>query len=216
MGKDSKKGKEKKEARKAELAAEHARKDVVRAANAVIDPLESLAPFRKYARNGCDASFTVMKGADAPAEVHTFCYDLLHDNMHDAQVEAGFPWKESEVRGMLKDEVARLLLMKEGDAYVGFAHYRYELEGECTVLTVYELIIAEAARGKGLGKHSMSLLELVAMRHGMMFVMATVIKACDGAMRFFLGKMKYQVDEGSPSRCEIEDESSYEILSKRW
>ncbi|EOD11723.1 hypothetical protein EMIHUDRAFT_257329 [Emiliania huxleyi CCMP1516] len=56
---------------------------------------------------------------------------------------------------------------------------------------------AEEYRGKGLGKFVMQLLELLAKKHKMQFMM-----------------LPYSVDETSPSRCAVDDESSYEILSK--
>ena len=77
-----------------------------------------------------------------------------------------------------------------------------------------ELQLAPAARGNGLGKFVMQLLELMATKHKMQFMMLTVFKINDGAMRFYLDKLKYSVDETSPSRCAVDDESSYEILSK--
>ena len=82
------------------------------------------------------------------------------------------------------------------------------------MLYVYELQLAPAARGNGLGKFVMQLLELMATKHKMQFMMLTVFKINDGAMRFYLDKLKYSVDETSPSRCAVDDESSYEILSK--
>ena len=86
--------------------------------------------------------------------------------------------------------------------------------GSCPVLYVYELQLTSAFRGKGLGKHAMVLLELLAARNAMKFIMVTVFHANEGAMRFYLEKLKYAVDEISPSRCAVDDESSYEILSK--
>lgn len=92
--------------------------------------------------------------------------------------------------------------------------YRWILEGECTVLYVYELQLTAEYRGKGLGKFVMQLLELLANKHKMQFIMLTVFKNNDGAMRFYLDRLKYSVDETSPSRCAVDDKSSYEILSK--
>ena len=76
------------------------------------------------------------------------------------------------------------------------------------------LQLAEAVRGKGLGRHVMTLFQIAALKLKMQFVMTTVFKASERATSFFLNQMKFEVDETSPSRCDVEDDSSYEILSK--
>ena len=58
------------------------------------------------------------------------------------------------------------------------------------------------------------ILELVALRQKMEWVMLTVFKANKASMNFFMNKMNYDIDETSPSQCSIYDESTYEILSK--
>ena len=60
----------------------------------------------------------------------------------------------------------------------------------------------------------MTCLQLGALKLKMQFVMTTVFKASGRATAFFLDKMKFAVDETSPSRCDVEDDSSYEIISK--
>ena len=60
------------------------------------------------------------------------------------------------------------------------------LEGEVEVLYMNEIHLVESARGKGLGKLMMQLLELLAAKSRMKYVMATVVKtgpAADGCAR---------------------------------
>ena len=45
---------------------------------------------------------------EADEATHNFCYDLLRANMLTMQNEAGFGWKEAEIRGQLRDEAADL------------------------------------------------------------------------------------------------------------
>ena len=56
-------------------------------------------------------------------------------------------------------------------------------------------------------------LELVALRQKMEWVMLTVFKENKSSMHFFMEKMKYAIDETSPSQ-NIFEEATYEILSK--
>ena len=47
---------------------------------------------------------------------------------------------------------------------VAFAHLKFQLEGDCPVLSLYEVQLVEAVRGKGLGKWCVQFFELLALR----------------------------------------------------
>ena len=103
---------------------------------------------------------------------------ILRSRPAVARMEAGgFPWKEEEQLATLREEQARLLLLRDADGLVGFSHFRYILEGDCPVLYVYELQLEASVCGKGVGRHVMQLFQLGAMRRKMQFVMATVFRA---------------------------------------
>ena len=238
MGKSSKSSKEKKAARAAALAAEKERVAHVKSVASIAEPLADFAPFVKAAKAKFGTEIEHYTAASMPETEHQFCFELLKRNMKQMRLDAvdgaGVPWgwKEAEEKATLRGEDARFLLLRpaaaaapadgaptsvvapEPAAPTGFVMFKWELEGDCTVLYVYELQLAPAARGNGLGKFVMQLLELMATKHKMQFMMLTVFKINDGAMRFYLDKLKYSVDETSPSRCAVDDESSYEILSK--
>lgn len=108
---------------------------------------------------------------------------------------------------------------------VAFTHFRFEsndkdiplIEQE-VVLYVYEVQVSDIARRVGLGRRLMSIMELIALkRMGIKKVMLTVFKANQIAMDFYLNRMKYDIDESSPSHFAEdggEDTVDYEILSK--
>jgi ribosomal protein S18 acetylase RimI-like enzyme len=85
--------------------------------------------------------------------------------------------------------------------------------GECAALYVYELQVDQAHGRKGIGKRLMQLMELIARKQAMQWLMLTVIKANTNAMAFYQ-KMKYTVDDTSPSMCYEDADECYEILSK--
>ena len=60
----------------------------------------------------------------------------------------------------------------------------------------------------------MQICELMARKNAMKKVMLTVFKTNVAAMRFYTKKMKYQIDEISPSLSDEDFSQSYEILSK--
>lgn len=59
----------------------------------------------------------------------------------------------------------------------------------------------------------MQIIELIARRHQMERLSLTVFKKNVQAMNFYTKKLKFQIDEGSPSQCG-DQTASYEILSK--
>ena len=218
MGKENNKGKDKKLKRQADLLAEKARKMVISEALAVQEPLAGFGAFTKFQRNGLDAEISCVPAPQLSAEEHEWCFSLLKSNMEAIHNAGGFTWNDSTQRAMLKEEDASILIARDKERPLGFAHYKYMIEGDVEILHVDEIHLEEAGRSKGLGKLMMQLLELMAAKAKMKFVMATVVKtgpAADGrALDFFLTKLKWSVDEGSPSRCDVETDPLYEIVSK--
>ncbi len=56
-------------------------------------------------------------------------------------------------------------------------------------------------------------MELIGHKVGMKRIMLTVLKCNASAVAFYKDKMKYLVDDSSPS-TEVDDDAPYEILSK--
>jgi ribosomal protein S18 acetylase RimI-like enzyme len=104
---------------------------------------------------------------------------------------------------------------------LGFTHFRYEPNDDDESSTptqpityLYELQIHPTLQKLGMGKHLMTIVELLSFKCHMEKVMLTVFKMNDRAMGFYLNKMKYGVDECSPSNYEGCEDCDYEILSK--
>ena len=104
---------------------------------------------------------------------------------------------------------------------LGFTHFRYEPNDDDESSTptqpityLYELQIHPTLQKLGMGKRLMTIVELLSFKCHMEKVMLTVFKMNDRAMGFYLNKMKYGVDECSPSNYEGCEDCDYEILSK--
>ncbi|KAH8554935.1 hypothetical protein BGW37DRAFT_511969 [Umbelopsis sp. PMI_123] len=81
----------------------------------------------------------------------------------------------------------------------------------------YELQIDESARGRGLGEYLINLLEDIGKHWKMEKVMLTVFKVNTGALRFYIKKLGFELDEISPGKCLSARQArkfDYEILSK--
>lgn len=96
---------------------------------------------------------------------------------------------------------------------LGFVHLQFCIEADRPVLYVLQLQLLPEVQDKGLGKFAMQLTEKLARKFGMASLMLTVFKKDERALDFYRDKLRYSVDETSPSRCDRQEES-YEILSK--
>ena len=161
MGKGSSENKgksaQRKAARQAELLAEKQRKEVIAAANALGDPLDMVKAF--VAAAGAKHGVTLECGpADSAAAAdQEFCFDLLKSNMMEKNIAAGFGWNDAQQKATLAEEGSWLVMIRkeapkpaegaeaEAGERVGFALFRFTLEGDCPVLYVYEVQASRAA-----------------------------------------------------------------------
>lgn len=216
MGKKSLKGKEKKLKRKEEILKLNEAALAVKNADAVENPLESLTAFQKYTRNGLELSIQCKRIQSLSSIDFESVFDLVKTNMESLYEGSSWGWNEKSKREEMCEENARYLLAYDAeDKVVAMSHFRFDVDEDIEVLYCYEVQLSEEVRRKGLGKFLMQILELMAMKSRMKKVILTVFKANTHATNFFT-KMKYGVDETSPSLDDIEDVENYdyEILSK--
>ena len=179
--------------------------------------LDDFPVFTKYDRNGLDLSIYFDVPDNMDTELVDWALGLVRDNLKDQYIEARWGWSDGEKRQELTDKAARYLIVRDNaneQRPVAFAHFRFMPEGDFEVLYVFELQLEDSVRRKGLGRHLMSLLELIARKQGMKWVMLSVFKSNTAADTFYREKMKYTMDELSPSAAFLDDTAGYEILSK--
>lgn len=146
-----------------------------------------------------DAHLLLAYGPHAPAE---------GDGVAEAKKEAAFSHAASAEKGGATGGGG-------GRRLLGFGHFRFELEdGGAPVLYIYEIQVQPGSTRAGLGRRLVQLMELVALKRGMQRIMCTVFKENVRSMRFFRTKMKYAIDESSPSNFEGGEDETYEILGK--
>lgn len=216
MGKKSTKGKEKKEKRKEEILKKNESVLAVNNANLIDDPLETLAAFKKYNRNGLELSLCCKRVADMSSKEVDVAFRLVQDNMQTLYENSSWGWNESEKREEMVEENARYLFAMDGEKnIVGMSHFRFDLDEEVEVLYCYEIQLLDSFRAKGLGKFMMQVLELMALKAKMKKVLLTVFKENGRASNFFQ-KMKYTIDDTSPHYIDPlhPEDYDYEILSK--
>ncbi|KAI3425014.1 hypothetical protein D9Q98_008396 [Chlorella vulgaris] len=97
---------------------------------------------------------------------------------------------------------------------VAFLHFRFEAEDDEAVLYCYEIQVAAAVQGKGLGRFLMQLLELMGRRSGVARLMLTVFHDNVAATAMYR-KLGYVLDADSPGFLEPSGGHEYEIMTKR-
>eukprot|EP00698_Gefionella_okellyi_P025773 TRINITY_DN9548_c0_g1_i1.p1 TRINITY_DN9548_c0_g1~~TRINITY_DN9548_c0_g1_i1.p1 ORF type:complete len:248 (+),score=63.47 TRINITY_DN9548_c0_g1_i1:340-1083(+) len=215
------KAKEKKLQRQQELAKIQAAKEACKKANEVPDPLALFTPFTTFDRKGLKCRLVSYTGTTLPVLLFDWAYGLLQRNMKDFY-ERAWGWKDDVKTEEFKNPNARFIIaLDDADKPLAFSSYRFDLERQTEVLYVYEIQLEPEAQRKSLGKHMMQVMELIARKLQMKWIMCTVFKENADAFKFYVS-LKYTIDEESPSRVDPDsldaDESdtySYEIMSKK-
>lgn len=230
--------KEKKLKRKELLEKKKAIEEIIKSASAVKDHLVSFLAFSHYDRNGLSVYFESGFGDQLSFSMKKYIQNILKVNMEGPYGPDWLMEEKVKRREMVAPEARYIFVRKslnmfhvdnspndfdkvtcwsgDGDGLVGFAHYRFIVEEEIPVVYVYELQLETCARGKGLGKFLMQLLELIARKNQMGAVMLTVQKANILAINFYLNRLRYVISAISPSKMDplTGSEKSYEILCK--
>lgn len=156
----------------------------------------TLGPFLKYDRNGLNVAVefkTRLGDAD-----RKWAFGLVKKTMEAKYDAAGYGWDDADKDKELSEDGGRFLLFRDaasGDL-LGFAHFRFTVQGDVVermlgepVVMVHDLQVVEAARRKGLARHAMAILEMVARRTAMRRVSLPVM-AGDDATRAFVASLK--------------------------
>jgi ribosomal protein S18 acetylase RimI-like enzyme len=165
-----------------------------------------------------------------------YCKELFQQNMTEHYKKSNWGLNLSTKAKELRHKRARFLIvtMEERDStaslpsaqgkteILAFSHFRYELDDDeqprYPVLYVYELQVKQGFQRHGLGRKLMTIMELMALKNSMEYVMLTVFKHNQTALAFYLDKMKYSIADDSPSKFITNEEdgevADYEILWK--
>jgi len=156
----------------------------VAAAYAVGDVLSLVAPLlRRYPLPSGEGALEIScaRALDTPSETRAWALDLTTRNMRELY-ERTWGWDERAKRAELEDAAAVLVVAREeGGArrLVAFAHVRFEYEElkGAPVLYLYELQCEAAWQGQGVGRFLMVLLQLLAAKLRLPWILLTVFKS---------------------------------------
>ncbi|XP_031825623.1 N-alpha-acetyltransferase 40 [Nomia melanderi] len=190
---------------------EAAARQLVDKANAVINPLESLTSFHKYVTGDNQIiEISCMRAKDATPECLSWIFDIMERNMKSMYEQCAWGWDSVAKQQELTESAAWYLVASSNNKFLGFSHFRFDIDHREEVLYCYEIQLEPSVRRKGLGQFMMSVLESMALHHKMQKVVLTVFKHNLAAMPFFFS-IGYKLDKTSPS---MSDPLHYVIMSK--
>lgn len=143
--------------------------------------------FMKFDRNGLDVSIEFL--TKLSKDEAKWAFELVKENMEDKYEESGYGWDDEDKERELTEKGTRFLIVRERPAEgqtkgaaVGFVHFRFTVQGEVIdqmagdpSLHIYDIHIDESSQRKGLGKHLLLILELVARREKMKLLSLPVL-----------------------------------------
>jgi len=219
MGKKSNnKALEKKAEKKAEKERKNAAVANVKLANSVKDPLDILPkPFSVYNKNGLDLVLETVRAPDMDEATLSWAFEQvktnmkpLYDEVYKSCQELDWEDKKEEMR---EDLAWYLLVRNQEGAPVAFSHFRYDLDYGDEVLYCYQIQVQLEYRRKGLGKFMMKVLEMLMIKADMLKIMCTIFKNDISQFEFFVGTLKFEVDETSFMDT-VDEQSEFKILSR--
>ncbi|KAK3288444.1 hypothetical protein CYMTET_4079 [Cymbomonas tetramitiformis] len=176
---------------------------------------ELAVPFRQYERNGLSISLDFH--ARLPHDLLNFAFKLTKKNMRAVYESSEYGWCKEDKIEELRDKSARFLVGRTQDGTpVAFVNFRFTLQGEMQgtmegnpTLFIYDIQLSAEVQRKGLGKHLMQILELVARKHNMEHIILPVVQGNAIASDFVLRKLRGY----SPER-EFNQDLTFDLLSK--
>ena len=168
------------------------------------DVLTLVAPFAKFA--ALNATVTFLACGKMGKRVRNELYAMKKANMEEIMdSDGGDGWDDFDQEEELRSEAGRLLIARDADtgALLGYIHFAFSMQGELyqkmagnPCLWVYSLQIAAEHQRSGLGRHLMTMCELIANKTNMAFVMFPVPLNAEAAEAFVTAKCRgYQQDD---------------------
>lgn len=192
------------------------------------DLTENMKPFMAFKKNGVDLEISFScKLTKKEAEQ---CFDTVKENMEDKYDASGYGWDDEDKMKELREDGARFLLVREWPEedgvekgnLVGFAHFRISVTGDFmdemtgeSCLILWDIHLDEEYREKGIGKHLMMMLELMARKHSIDHVVVPV-QLEDEDCQGWIEKLKgYKAATGLMSQINFDPEmEGFQVYGK--
>ncbi|CAK4659211.1 hypothetical protein LEN26_005525 [Aphanomyces euteiches] len=192
------------------------RRQLLSNANQVVDFLVEFKAFSAYQMKNSEETMHLrsLHASALTLEEHEQIERLFCANMQTLYENSSWGFDMEKKRIELFEPEARYIVVEHPRGQIeAFVHFRFVDDDGDPVVYIYEIQVSSNVQRQGVGKRLMQVVELVARKYKMKFIVLTVFKSNDQAMQFYMTKMGFEIDETSPS-AQGDDSESYEILSK--
>lgn len=184
-----------------------------------------IAPsFLTYQKNGLNINIEFSpKLSEDDVE---WAFEITRQHMESRYDASGYGWDDDDKERELTEDGARFLLLRDandGDKLIGYAHFRFTVQGEIidamagdSCLFLVDLHLETPYQKKGLGKHIMVLLELIARREKMSRVSMPIYLGDDATKTWLLQAVQrgYELDESCALFGFDSEMEGFEVYSK--
>ena len=163
-----------------------------------------------------ELTLTRFTGASIPNAMLARLLALVERNMGGF---SGDGWDREQCREETTHSDQQLLLYCSGTTIHAAASCRVCIEESVRVCYLYELQVAEVARGSGLGSKLMDEVERIGREGGAKGIMLTVHASNRRAQHFYTERCGFEISPISPSMCAPPTalpSSDYEIMQRMW
>lgn len=131
------------------------------------------AAFMKYQRNGLD--LTIHFQTSLSYNEMEKAFEMCKKNMEERYDASGYGWDDTDKRNEMNEKGKRYLIVRnhQGD-FLGFVHFRFTVTGEVidimageTCLLISDIHLENSIQRRGIGKHLITILELIARKEQM-------------------------------------------------
>lgn len=175
----------------------------------------------KYEHNGTHWNATLYFGRLMCSLLFEQCFKLIETTSRHDYEPSSFGWHPRLKQREMREPEMRYLRVEKtamGQKFGGFVSFMFTHDSTpaVPVLYIYEIHLAESARGKGLGGFLMRMVENVAREAGVEKVMLTCFLSNENALAFY-HKLGFEVDACSPGDRRTRNKvvkADYVIMSK--
>ena len=168
------------------------------------DVLRPVAAFAKFDRNGLDSIFEFETGKTLSAKTRSFIFKLTKAHMQETIDENGYGWDDEDQEDEVREESRKYLIVrnKEDRKIQGFVAFNFTVQGaHADVMEGFPTLLVENIQlkpqfqRKGLGRHLMMTLEMIARKQQMTYLTIKVYKGAEAAEAFVEEKLKGMAPE---------------------
>ncbi|MBW0483153.1 hypothetical protein O181_022868 [Austropuccinia psidii MF-1] len=194
-------------------------------------------PQFKISISNVDWHIQIRKSRELTTNLKKECFEIFEDNMRETYNKSSNGYNVKEKKKELFHRASKFMLIssaseinsmnqktlhsetqQSGCPLAGFLMWRFDFEETLTdemveVVYCYEIQVRMEAKGKGLGKALMKLLEAIARGFSIPKLMLTVHQSNKHALQFYK-VLGFSPDEICPSQVRGAEEADYQILFK--